>query len=180
MADIKLQLFSKLRKQNPKTFFYVSRETDFKVVSFEVIRQNNRLADTVCNYSILDITKPESEPTAVPNVLIENFYGFTKPVKTGTNTYSTSIHAIPDRKITIRLGKNSTSMISRVGEVQNAVLVCVHLYMSFDKMIPKMDKVMILGLDPVSREPVQEYLDVTPEMTARFDTRQIISSYISG
>lgn len=176
-----LQIFSELRKKFPNLLFFISRESDFKIVVYTMNREGMYLADNVCSHHMIDFEKPDTVPVPLSNVLIDNFYGFKgKPIPSGTNTYEVRLLVFPDRPLQLKLKKDRALISGTITGLPNVVILGVHLKISWGLIFPSMETITISGLDPKSKQIVNEEITVTSEMTKNYDLKTILTAYVSG
>ena len=178
----KAQIFAKLRAEDPNTFLYVSRTCDLRVVKYRTTTKFGRLPSNVCEHTYVDLDKPAAEELPVGNVLVENFYGFQPPSMLQDRVFLTAIKAMPERLVRLKVSESGTvKMYGKVGSCINAVIVCVHMHVTFSHgVVPSLDKIEIHGLDPKTRSPVQEDIEVTSEMRSKFNVTKILSEYMKS
>ena len=173
-----LNVFTGLKNKFPSLMFFVSRETDLRVVAYSAVRLGKRLSDRVCDHINVDLANMDADAVPVSSVLVDNFYGFSTPVYVTDGEYRTTMHAIPDRPLKVLTKKTKTVLIGRVGKCESAVIIRVHLHVDMSKIIPSITKFIVTGLDPVTRSIVEESVTVTSDMITRFDVSKIVSSYM--
>lgn len=179
-ASTKVAVFSKLRKKFPNLMFFVSKECDFNVVLYDTMKRENNLSSSICNYTRVNLENLDAKGLPLAQVLQENFYGLSEPIKVGEGMYKTSMHALPERTLTIKLKKGKCNLFGEVGNSKNAMLICVHLFVDFSFGIPQLNHLTIIGIDDKTRKIVEEPVPVTSDMLKKFDISQIVKTYLSS
>jgi len=178
--DSKLLAFKQLRQIVPNMFFFVSRDSDLHVVVCDGVRHEQKLSRHVADHHAVDLAYISRRPTTVSSVLVSNFYGFTPAEAVSPGIYTTTMHAFPDRKLTLHLLPNKIIAKSRVGDCLNAVVVSAHLHGDFTALVPDLTGITLTGFDQDRKRPVEEYIAITNELRAKFDVASITKSYLFG
>jgi hypothetical protein len=180
MDETNLKVFSQLKQKHPDLLFFISRKTDFRVIMYNVNRQNMRLSSDVCRHVVMDLDNPEKKASPLSSVLIDNFYGFSNPVDVGNNTYKLTLNAFPDRQLKLKLKKDRALLLGTIDGVENAVILSVYMHLEWGTVIPKLDTITITGLNTKTKQLVTEDIKVTKEMLKRYDVSKIVAAYVSG
>lgn len=180
MEETNLKVFSELRKKHPDLLFFISRKSDFRVILYNVNRDNMSLSNEVCNYIVTDLDNPERETSTLSSVLIDNFYGFSEPVDIGNNTYELTLNALPDRQLKLKLKKDRALLLGNINGQDNAVVLTVFMDISWSYVVPKLENIVITALNPKTKQLISEKILVTPDMLKRYDVSKIIAAYIQG
>jgi hypothetical protein len=181
----KVAVFQKIKKKFPNLMFFVSKECDFNIVAYDVVRRDQNISKSICKYIRVDLNNDSAETSELPKILQENFYGLFSPKKIGDGVYRTHMFAMPERKLTIKLTKNKSCLYGRIDTIENgrihtienALILCVHLFLKFNFGVPELNSLQIIGIDPATRKVIKENVMVTKEMLQKFDVSQIMKSY---
>jgi len=184
-ATVRSKVFMDLQKGvYPNILFYISRSCDFELILYNCIRTGDRLHKSIANVDTYNYSDKKDTGPVTP-ILVDNFFGFTsKPrpePEEGKNTYSTSIRALPDRKLFIKLGKSKTHVYGRVGNVSRAIIINVHIDMTMPTVgVPRINKFVLTGIDKKTKQFTQETITVTDSMRERVDIAAIFKEYMIG
>lgn len=180
MDQTNLKVFSQLRQKYPDLLFFISRTTDFRVILYKVNRHNMRLSSDVCNHVVMDLDNLDNKPSPLSSVLIDNFYGFSKPVNIDKDIYQLTLNAFPDRQLKLKLKKDRALLLGTIDGVDNAVILSVCMNIEWGTVLPNLKMITITGLNPKTKQLVTEDIEVTPEMLKRYDVSKIVAAYVKG
>lgn len=184
-ATVRSKVFMDLQTGNyPNVLFYISRSCDFELILYNCIRTGDRLHKSIANVDTYDYSDKKDTGPVTP-ILVDNFFGFTsKPhpePDEGKNTYSTSIKALPEHKLFIKLSKSKTHVYGRVGQSPKAIIINVHIDMTMPTVgVPRINKFVLTGIDKKTKQFAQETIPVTDSMRNSVDVAAIFREYMLG
>lgn len=181
-AGLRGKLFIKLQQANPNTMMYISRSSDFSIVTYSAVRKDRTLHHQVANIRSHDLSEGK-DTGPVSQTLVDNFFGFNEltPVPDKQHHFATSIKSMPDRKLTIQVKRKKTHVLTDINGVSDCVLLNVHIHLTMHALaIPTLHKMVLTGIDKRTKQYCQETIPVTPEMTQSFDLTSILAMYSAG
>lgn len=171
-----LKVFSKLLKKNNNLVILITRTCDDTIISYNALRKGNLMVSPLLEV-VQSSLQNVNEQKEVHPVLYDTFYKVISHKQRTKGTYDCKIAAMPDRKFTLRLKRSGKTCAEMRIAGQDAVLICVHMDVNFEGIIPEIRSFKLIGVSKSSKTQVIENIDVTDAMRGQFNVTKLIKAY---